>query len=305
MNVWIRDDVGRVLGPIGIAVLRDLISAGRLSGVQAASHDGVTFVPVAQVPEVADLVAKENRKHDDRVEAERIGTVLHSLKAKAPHDVFELPETASLEEFKTAFFRLAKHYHPDRLPADAIPELRLAYDSLFHFLAQSMAAVERKLAATAAANATAAAAAAPRAAPATPSPVSTARPVTGPKPKPAANYDASAFVGLRQRPDGESEMEVRVTATTASMFTENDLVNLAKDGIFIPVTQGIPLGSVLELRFVFDEKTISARGRVVFENVGGKRGKPGIGLKFVRLADPDRAYISEFVKRVAEQNARR
>lgn len=301
MNVWIRDDVGRVLGPIGIAVLRDLISAGRLSAVQAASRDGVTFVPVAQVPEVADLVAKEGRKQDDRVEAERIGTVLHVLQAKAPHEVFELPESSSLEAFKTAFFRLAKHYHPDRLPADAIPELRLAYDSLFHFLAQSMAAVERKLVAAAA---VAAAAATVRPAPAPSSSASTARPVTGPKP--AARYDANAFVGLRQRPDGESEMEVRITAASASMFTENELVNLAKDGIFVPVTQGIPLGSMLELRFVFDEKTISARGRVVFENFGGRRGKPGIGLKFVRLADADREYIAEFVKRVqSEQSARR
>lgn len=303
MNVWIRDDVGRVLGPIGIAVLRDLISAGRLSAVQAASRDGVTFVPVAQVPEVADLVAKEGRKQDDRAEAERIGTVLHVLQSKAPHEVFELPESASLEEFKTAFFRLAKHYHPDRLPADSIPELRLAYDSLFHFLAQSMASVERKrVAAAAVAAAAATVRPAPVAAP--PSPASTARPVTGPKP--AARYDAASFVGLRQRPDGESEMEVRITATTASMFTENELVNLAKDGIFVPITQGIPLGSVLELRFVFDEKTISARGRVVFENFGGKRGKPGIGLKFVRLADADRAFIAEFVKRVqSEQSARR
>jgi hypothetical protein len=290
MNVWIRDDVGRVLGPIGISVLRDLISAGRLSAVQAASRDGVTFVPVAQVPEVADLVAKEGRKQDDRVEAERISTVLHVLKAKAAHEVFELPENATLEQFKTAFFRLAKHYHPDRLPADATPELRLAYDSLFHFLAQSMATVERRLVALAAA--------------ASPAAPSSARPVTGPRP--AANYDANAFVGLRQRPDGESEMEVRVTAQTASMFTENDLVNLAKDGIFIPVTQGVPLGSMLELRFVFDEKTISARGRVVFENFGGRRGKPGIGLKFVRLAEADRAFIAEFVKRVqSEQPARR
>lgn len=283
-NVWIRDEAGRVLGPIGIGVLRDLISAGRLAAVRAASRDGVSFVPVAEVPEVADLVAQEGRRQEDRIEAERISTVLHVLKPKAPHEVFELPEHAALEDFKTAFFRLAKHYHPDRLPPEASAELRLAYDSLFHFLAQTMATVERKASAI------------------VPPVTSGAQPAA----KPATRFDTGAFVGLRERPDGEPEMEVRVTTSTASMFTENELVNLAKDGVFVPVSEGVPLGSMLELRFVFDERTISARGRVVFENFGGRRGKPGIGLKFVRLADADRAFIAAFVKRVqAEQSARR
>ena len=293
-DVWIRDDAGRVLGPIGVEVLRDLISAGRLSAIQSASRDGTTFVPVAEVSEVADLVAKDARRQDDRVEAERIGNVLHVLKSRAPHEVFELPTTASLEQFKTAFFRLAKHYHPDRLPADAMPELRLAYDSLFHFLAQTMAQVERLLTASAPAPT---AANAPRG----------STPSGGYKAAaPARSYGTEAFVGLKQRPDGESEMEVRVTPATVSMFTENELVNLAKDGVFVPVTQGIPLGSVIELRFVFDDRTIAARGRVVFENFGGRRGKPGIGLKFVRLQDADRTFIAEYVKRIqTEQSATR
>jgi len=292
-DVWIRDDVGRVLGPIGVEVLRDLISAGRLSAIQSASRDGTTFVPVAEVPEVADLVAKDARRQDDRAEAERIGNVLHVLKSRAPHEVFELPATASLEQFKTAFFRLAKHYHPDRLPADAMPELRLAYDSLFHFLAQTMAQVERLATAPPAPTA----ANAPKG----------STPSGGYKAAaPARSYGTEAFVGLKQQPDGGAELEVRVTPATVSMFTENDLVNLAKDGVFVPMTQGIPLGSVIELRFVFDERTISARGRVVFENFGGRRGKPGIGLKFVRLQDADRTFIADYVKRIqAEQSATR
>lgn len=292
-DVWIRDEVGRVLGPIGVEVLRDLISAGRLAAIQAASRDGNTFVPVAQVPEVADLVAKDARRQDDRVEAERISTVLHVLKSKSPHDVFELSPTASLDQFKTAFFRLAKHYHPDRLPSDATAELRLAYDSLFHFLAQTMAHVERTVLAAAAAQSAATPGKAPSA------------PPSGAKPA-AKSYSTDAFVGMTQKPDGGIEMEVRVTPATVSMFTENDLVNLAKDGVFVPVTQGVPLGSMLELRFVFDERTVSARGRVVFENFGGRRGKPGIGLKFVRLTDADRQFIAEYVKRVqTEQSTRR
>lgn len=299
-DVWIRDEVGRVLGPIGVEVLRDLISAGRLAAIQAASRDGNTFVPVSEVPEVADLVAKDARRQDDRTEAERISAVLHVLKSKSPHDVFELPASASLEQFKTAFFRLAKHYHPDRLPADALPELRLAYDSLFHFLAQSMAQVERL------ANAAAPSAPPSGSSKAATAPATSARtPASGSKPAPRT-YGAETFLGLKQRADGEAELEVRVTPGTVSMFTENELVNLAKDGVFVPVTQGIPLGSMIELRFLFDDRTVSARGRVVFENFGGRRGKPGIGLKFVRLTEADRAYITEYVKRIqAEQTSRR
>ena len=280
-DVWIRDEVGRVLGPIGVAVLRDLIAAGRLAAIQWASRDGNAFVPIAQVPEVADLVAREARRLDDQLEAERIWAVIHGLETKAPHEVFELPATSSVEQFKSAFFRLVKHYHPDRLAADAPAELRLAYDSLFHFLAQNMMTVERTAAAAAA----------------------TASPVVAAKP--AARYDAEAFVGLRQRPDGTPEIEVRVTPASVGMFTENDLVNLAKDGVFVPVTQPLSLGSTLELRFVFEERTISARGRVVFENIGGRRDKPGIGLKFVRLADADRAFLIDYVKRIQTSRAPR
>ena len=61
----------------------------------------------------------------------------------------------------------------------------------------------------------------------------------------------------------------------------------------------MPLGSTLDLRFEFSDpvKTVRARGRVVFENFGGRRGRPGIGLKFVRLDDIDRAFIGDFVRR--------
>lgn len=288
-DVWIRDDVGRVLGPIGVAVLRDLISAGRLSRIQAASYDGQRFVAVADVPEVADLVAREARKHDDRSEAERIGGVLHVLKSKQPHEIFELPANATLDQFKSAFFRLAKHYHPDRLPADSLPELRLAYDSLFHFLAQTMAAVERQLSA----------------APASPPPAAAPAPATPAAPKSNARYEAGSFVGLVDRPDGAVEMEVKVSPANVSIFTENGLVNLSKDGVFLPLKQGLPLGTMLELRFLVESRTIPARCRVVFENFGGQRGKAGLGLKFVRLADADRAYLVDYVKRIqAEQPAK-
>lgn len=287
MNVWIRDDAGRVLGPIGLGVLRDLVAAGRITRIQAASRDGQQFVPLKEVPEIADLVAKEARRADDKLEADRIAMLLHDMKARPPHEVFELPETATLDEFKAAFFRLAKQYHPQRLPADALPELRLAFDSLFHFLATTMAQVEMRLAQKAAATAK----------PAAPAATSSA----------SSRYGADTFVGLLQRPDGQPALHVKVTPATAGIFVDNPLVNLAKDGVFLPLQSGIPLGALVELTFEFDDpaRAVSARGRVVFENVAGKTGKPGVGLKFVRLTEPDRAFLAEYVKRVQDAKQKR
>ena len=290
MNVWIRDDAGRVLGPIGLAVLRDLVAAGRIARIQAASRDGQQFLPLKEVPEIADMLAKEARRADDKLEADRIGNLLHEMKSRQPHEVFELPEGAPLDDYKSAFFRLAKQYHPQRLAPDALPELRLAYDSLFHFLAMTMAQVEVRLAASR---------------PATGTP-SAGRPAAG-APSASGRYGAENFVGLVQRPDGTPALEIRVSATTAGIFVDNALVNLTKDGVFLPLQSGLPLGSLVELTFVFDDppRTVTGRGRVVFENVAGKTGKPGIGLKFVRLSDPDRAFLTDYVKRVQEAAKKR
>lgn len=296
MNVWIRDDAGRVLGPIGLGVLRDLVAAGRIARIQSASRDGEQFVPLREVPEIADLVASEARRADDKMEADRIASLLHEMRGRPAHEVFELPESASLDEFKSAFFRLAKQYHPQRLPADALPELRLAFDALFHFLATTMAQVEMRLAPKPAAKSAGAAS--------TPSGGRPAATATGGVAAPG-RYGAESFVGLVQRPDGQPAVHVKVVPASIGMFVDNPLVNLAKDGVFLPTQGGLPLGSLVEMTFEIEgaARTVSARGRVVFENVGGRSGKPGIGLKFVRLADGDRAFLAEYVKRV--QDAKR
>ena len=39
-NYWIGDSVGRVLGPLTLQSLRELVSSGRLKAVTRASRDG-------------------------------------------------------------------------------------------------------------------------------------------------------------------------------------------------------------------------------------------------------------------------
>jgi len=53
------------------------------------------------------------------------------------------------------------------------------------------------------------------------------------------------------------------------MFTQHALVNLSTQGVFLPTSRPIPLGTLLDLLFVFeDSHQITTRGRVVWENVG-------------------------------------
>ena len=52
-DYWLRDAAGRVLGPIGFPVLRDLVKAGRIAGVEQVSLDGKAWQPASSFREVA------------------------------------------------------------------------------------------------------------------------------------------------------------------------------------------------------------------------------------------------------------
>ena len=269
-DFWIQDDAGRVLGPVSLQVLRDLVDAKRIQGVERASRDGHLFKPIKDVPEVADLLAKFAKHEDDRVEAERIREMVDSLRGKPFEEVFQLSPDASLETYRQTFYRLVKQYHPDRLPADALQDRRLAHDELFHFLATAMVEVERVKSA--------------------PAPVS-------------KTYYPQEFVGLKPLDSGILEVKVRVdAANAATLFTDHEMVNLARDGVFVPLDTPIPMGTTVEVSFhVESKRVVRARGRVVWDSAGGKtgRGARGVGIKFLNLSDADRAFLTEFVKKSA------
>jgi len=56
-NYWIGDSLGRVLGPLTLQSLRELVGSGRLKAVTRASRDGSSWVPIEQLNEVRDLLA--------------------------------------------------------------------------------------------------------------------------------------------------------------------------------------------------------------------------------------------------------
>src|SRR5687767_11536133 len=71
-NYWVGDNRGRVLGPVTLDALAQLLKAGRLAGLDRASRDGKEFKPIDQVPELHQLIdsARTHRKTEtDREQA--------------------------------------------------------------------------------------------------------------------------------------------------------------------------------------------------------------------------------------------
>lgn len=146
-DYWLADSEARVLGPVSLAVVRDLALRGKIHDVRAVSRDGRNFVPLREMPELAEVLSLPPKQGEAvRAQADatkQIRDWLASIKDRASHEVFRVPANASRDAWRAAFFALIHRYVPSRLPADATPELRLACEDAFMTLAERMVAVER------------------------------------------------------------------------------------------------------------------------------------------------------------------
>jgi uncharacterized protein (TIGR02266 family) len=148
-------------------------------------------------------------------------------------------------------------------------------------------------------------------------PPQTARPLTVvprsltplPRPSPLASlahegrfsYQPHEFVGFERRED-RVEVTIRVTARNSRMFTDHPLANLKTDGFFLACAKSLPLGTLVDIIFRFDEekREVRSRGRVILENTGGDPARPsGFGVRFITLVDQDRRFMQQFVERTA------
>ena len=337
-NYWIGDAKSRVLGPIPVEALQQLVRSGRVHGIVKVSTDGQSWAPVEQFPEIAELQAAhagEARRAWERQEAQRLRAQLVVMTGRAPHEIFELPEDSSLDTFRAAFFRLVKRFYPESLPADADPALRAVSTEIFGFLSGLMISIERRP---------------PRPGPPPPAaePVRPRRPppVLAPaeakkietralqeirrpargaslealperperraaapatareRLKAAANeptYESHEFVGLERRDDDRLQVTVQVTVTTCRIFTENKLLNISSGGAFIPCPEALELGSEIDLVFQFKEpaREVKASGAVVWWNAGDARQARGFGVRFKSMAPDDRSFIERFVRTAA------
>lgn len=284
-DFWIQDGAGRVLGPVGLGVLRDLIEAGRLAGIEKASRDGKAFGPVDAVPEVSDLIARALRHKDEQEEARRLREAIAEQRNRLPHEVFGVDAMADLETFRAAFFRLVKRYHPDRLDAESHVDLRIAHDEIFHFLASRMVEVE-----TARGEDPGGVAYRANAAPA------------------PSTYAPGEFVGLVEHEGGPTELHVQLRESTAGILVDHDMVNIERDGIFLPVgsmlTNGTTVSVVIQV-LAPATRTIKARAKVVWNDAGNRNRPAGVGVKFLNLREDDRAVLLEIGRAAREARAKK
>jgi uncharacterized protein (TIGR02266 family) len=216
-----------------------------------------------------------------------------------------------------------KRFYPDRVRAQAHPDLRKAYADAFQFLSKLMVHIEKDLSAGMPVSPLPVMRSVPPPPPGDDEPLTpipapppqTARPLTvvprvmtplprqsplmPPAPEGVFSYQPHEFVGFERRED-RVEVTIRVTARNSRMFTDHPLANLKTDGFFLACAKSLPLGTLVDVIFRFDEerREVRSRGRVILENTGGDPAKPaGFGVRFITLVEQDRRFMQQFVEK--------
>lgn len=327
--------MGRVLGPLTLQALRELVGAGRLRNAVRASRDGNTWMALQELEEIKDLLAQVKPSPSmEQQQAERLRTQLRGLQAlRTPQEVFGVKAQVSLDEVRLAFFRMAKRFSPDHLAPDTHPDLRKVSEEIFNFLSQRMRDAEAAFAKgpaqargappvlgpstgtppplqeartpppltpVPAARTPPGLAPVSATPPATPAPVTPAYRSVAARPRTAApSYSADEFVGINRREADKIHADVRVTPRSVGMFMDHPLINLATGGLFIPADRPLRLGTQVELtlRFEKPERAIVLRSAVIWENaVDDGRQPRGYGLRLSDLRAEERAFVQEYVR---------
>jgi uncharacterized protein (TIGR02266 family) len=132
-------------------------------------------------------------------------------------------------------------------------------------------------------------------------PIPRPSPLVHPAPDGPYSYQPHEFVGFERR-DDRVEVTIRVTARNSRMFTDHPLANLKTDGFFLACAKSLPLGTLVDVIFRFEEehREVRSRGRVILENTGGDPTRPsGFGVRFITLVDQDRRFMLQFVEKAA------
>ncbi len=285
-NYWIGDSVGRVLGPLTLDSLRELVRSGRLKAVTRASRDGSAWEPIAEFREVKDLMAAARPNLvNEQQQAEQLRQQLCLMQDLPTHQLFGVKPEAPVEEFRGAFFRLSRRYSPEHLGADTAPELRKVHADMCELFARRMREAEAQR--------------------------GTARPAPGARtltpagglraaaqPAPVYTYSAEEFVGLQTRND-RLQVDVKVSARTAGIFTDHRIINLQSGGLFVPTDRPLRLGTRVDLVLHFDSpaRQLKLRSSVIWEYTLQDDKQPkGYGLGLADLRPEERAFVDEFLR---------
>jgi hypothetical protein len=346
---WIGDVEGRVLGPVSLDVVQDLVNTGRLTEITRVSRDGRNWGAPSGFPEVMTLLVNapspDSLLQAERQEAARVREQLRAMQGRPPHEIFRLDRNASVDAYRNAFFKLVKRFYPDRVRAQAHPDLRKAYGDAFQFLSKLMVHIEKELSSGASPSPMPVVRSVPPPAPGEDEPLTPlpapapqmARPLTvvprsmTPIPRPSSlppsprrsmlektqplqtsplssssseapfSYQPHEFVGFERRED-RMEVTIQVTARNSRMFTDHPLANLKTDGFFLACARSLPLGTLVDVIFRFEEerREVRSRGRVILENTGGDPSRPsGFGVRFITLVEQDKRWMLKFVEKSA------
>lgn len=280
-NYWIGDSIGRVLGPLTLQSLRELIGSGRLKAVTRASRDGSTWEPIEHFTEVKDLLsAAQMDPATGPQQAERLRQQLRQMEGMTAHQLFGVKPDAPLEELRGAFFRLARRFSPESQGPDTHPELRKVSAEIFELLARRMREAEAQTT-----PAQGVRAAAPN----------TARAAAQ---APAYRYSAEEFVGLQVRND-RLQVEIKVNARNVGIFTDHRIINLQAGGLFIPTDKPLRLGTRVDLVLDFEQqqKQLKLRSSVIWEYTQDDGKQPrGYGLGLADLRQEERLFLDEFLR---------
>ncbi|WP_426754480.1 TIGR02266 family protein [Myxococcus sp. Y35] len=143
VGYWVADNLGRVLGPLALQALRELIASGRLKAAVRASRDGTNWVALPELPELSDLFASARPTPSlEQQQAERLRAQMRAMQHLPVNEVFGLKPTANLDEMRLAYFRMAKRFTPDHIAPDTHPELKKVSAEIFDFLSRRMREAE-------------------------------------------------------------------------------------------------------------------------------------------------------------------
>ncbi len=265
---WLCDDAGRVLGPLGLDAIKELAQRQKLGVITKGSSDGRGFHPIDELPELAAAVLapaqKESLGKAQAQAAKQIRDWLASVADRTTHDVFRLPPSASRDACRAAFFTLVQRYVPNRLPQDATPELRLACEDAFLFLAERMVELEK---------------------------ASRAKAPTGAAPALAKSPDPK--ISWR---GGMLHVVVTLARGDAHPFTSDPTASWRDDCLSLDWSEKVMLGTLAEVALSFEGhvKQIVSTGRVV----GARTTQPkGFAVKLLDLNEEQRSMIRTWVVR--------
>src|ERR1700677_2586362 len=95
-------------------------------------------------------------------------------------------------------------------------------------------------------------------------------------------------------------LSVRFRSTTVDEFVEREALNVGAQGIYLQTGQPSPLDTLVQLqvRLASGQQIIAGLGRVVWTRDAAQASAgrpPGMGVKFVKLDERSRAFVSSLV----------